>query len=386
MCGPYLRLYREIVYLFVASMSSRSNSEKRVVEPFSSGPAGQTKSWGFRSCIHAARLRRARQTQQRHKLPPTPLFSHFVSWWGNYRLHAGLVVHCWGKVLLTMWVPLSFVWRCHANTPASIYVDYQAVAVMASTAAAFNQSPTMHLGARNSFAATSQRLRLQLKYVSPLCSRSLSFSLSLIFSLPLVARTHIWKRTDRHTHLHIHMYIQTNIEPTYSRYFLHYERCWHACARWRKWPTSRAGRSVGGTASIAMQFGLGNLFGGGNKPSNKIVSLQEAGLIPDVRVCVYMWHKHKYIDIYINIYISLSICLYIHLCIYTYMYIIYTTIYMCIYVCKKKCKYIYICICLYTYICICMDTHKNTYIYIYVCIYTYLYICVCLYIHIHGCI
>jgi len=31
-----------------------------------------------------------------------------------------------------------------------------------------------------------------------------------------------------------------------------------------------------------MQFGLGNLFGGGNKPSTKVVSLEEAGLIPDV--------------------------------------------------------------------------------------------------------
>jgi len=76
---------------------------------------------------------------------------------------------------------------------------------MASTAAAFNPSPSMHLGARNSFAATSQRLRLQL----------------------------------------------------------------------------RAGRSAGGPA-ISMQFGLGNLFGGGNKPSTKVVSLEEAGLIPDV--------------------------------------------------------------------------------------------------------
>lgn len=47
----------------------------------------------------------------------------------------------------------------------------------------------------------------------------------------------------------------------------------------------RTGRRAGAShaPAISMQFGIGNLFGGGNKgASGKVVSLEEAGVVPDV--------------------------------------------------------------------------------------------------------
>jgi len=168
----------------------------------------------------------------------------------------------------------------------------------------------------SAFDCSSSMLR---RFASALC---LSLFLSFSFSLSLLSHAHKYENRSAHAlYLHIHIYIQTKMEPTYSRYFLHYKRCWHACALWRKWPTSRAGRSVGGTASISMQFGLGNLFGGGNKPTKKVVSLEEAGLIPDVRVCVYIRHRYiyRYRYIYISLPISIHIYIYVHICIHIYI-------------------------------------------------------------------